>query len=119
MTGPIRHIVMWRVAGETPEDRAAARQKVKAAFEGLKGRIEGMTHIEIGLDVSAVDYACDVVLVTEFANEADLEAYARHPAHLKVREELGQLRIARFQVDYPVAGAEPAEGARRAALTGS
>ncbi|QRG06632.1 Dabb family protein [Xanthobacter dioxanivorans] len=100
MIGPIRHIVMWRVSGDTPQERTAARLKVKAAFEGLRGRIEGMTHIEIGLDVSAVDYACDVVLVTEFATPADLEAYASHPEHLRVRRELADLRIARFQVDY-------------------
>ncbi|MDI4663996.1 Dabb family protein [Xanthobacter autotrophicus] len=100
MMGPIRHIVMWRVRGDTPEERATARLKVKAAFEGLKGRIEGLNHIEIGLDVSDVDYACDVVLVSEFANRADLEAYANHPEHLRVRRELSDLRIARFQVDY-------------------
>lgn len=102
MHGPIRHIVMWRVAGETPDARADACQTVKAAFEGLRGRIEGLTHMEIGLDVSGVDYACDVVLVTEFADSAALAAYATHPEHLRVRQELGNLRIARFQVDYPV-----------------
>lgn len=102
MNGPIRHIVMWRVAGETPEERARVRLQVKSAFEGLKGRIDGLTHMEVGLDVSDVDYACDVVLVTEFANSAALAAYASHPEHLRVRRELGNLRTARFQVDYPV-----------------
>jgi len=71
-------------------------------FEGLKGRIDGLTHIEVGLDVSDVDYACDVVLVSEFTNSAALGAYATHPEHLRVREELGDLRIGRFQVDYPI-----------------
>lgn len=102
MNGPIRHIVMWRVAGDTPHTRADVCQKVKTAFEGLRGRIDGLTHIEVGLDVSGVDYACDVVLVTEFADSAALAAYATHPEHLRVRRELGDLRIARFQVDYPV-----------------
>jgi len=100
MNGPIRHIVMWRVSGETPAERASARLKVKAAFEGLKGRIPGLTYVEVGLDVSGVDYACDVVLVTEFASSAALDAYASHPEHLRVRQELADLRIARFQVDY-------------------
>ncbi|MEP9352289.1 Dabb family protein [Xanthobacter sp. KR7-65] len=102
MTGPIRHIVMWRLSGDTPEARAAARRKVKDAFEGLRGRIAGLTLLEVGLDVSGVDYACDVVLVTEFSSHAALEAYATHPEHLRVRQELTDLRIARFQVDYLV-----------------
>jgi hypothetical protein len=101
MSGPIRHIVMWRLRGDTPRERTAARAKVKSAFEGLKGRIDGLTHVEVGVDVSGVDYACDVVLVSEFIDRAALEAYASHPEHLRVRQELTDLRIARFQVDYP------------------
>ena len=93
---------MSRLRGETPEGRSAARLKVKTLFEGLKGRIDGLTHIEVGLDVCEVDYACDVVLVSEFANSAALKAYAIHPEHLRVREELGDMRIGRFQVDYPL-----------------
>ena len=102
MSGPIRHIVMWRLRGDTAEERTAARHKVKTAFEGLKGRIKGLDHIEVGLDVSNVDYACDVVLVSEFADGAALKAFATDPEHLRVREELGDLRIGRYQVDYPI-----------------
>jgi hypothetical protein len=102
MRGPIRHIVMWRLRGETAEERTAARLKVKDAFEGLKGLIKGLNHIEVGLDVSDVDYACDVVLLSEFVDSAALKAYATHPEHLRVREELGDLRVGRFQVDYPI-----------------
>jgi len=102
MSSPIRHIVMWRLRGETPAERSAARLKVKTLFEGLKGRIDGLTHIEVGVDVSEVDYACDVVLFSEFADSTALQAYATHPEHLRVRDELGDLRIGRFQVDYPI-----------------
>lgn len=102
MSEPIRHIVMWRLRGETAEERMAARHKVRNAFEDLKGRIKGLNHIEVGLDVSNVDYACDVVLIAEFADASALKAYATHPEHLRVREELGDLRIGRFQVDYPI-----------------
>ena len=100
MPGPVRHIVMWRLRGDTPEERLDARTKVKTAFEGLQGRIEGLTHVEVGIDISDVDYACDVVLVSEFTDRAALEAYGSHPEHLRVRQELADLRIARFQVDY-------------------
>ncbi|WP_076866032.1 Dabb family protein [Bradyrhizobium mercantei] len=104
MSAPIRHIVMWRLRGETAEERAEARSRVKTLFEDLKGRIDGLTHIEVGIDVSNVDYACDVVLISEFTDSAALKAYANHPEHLRVREALGDLRIGRFQVDYPSQG---------------
>jgi len=54
----------------------------------------------MGIDRSGVDYACDVVLCSEFASHAALEAYATHPEHLRVKAALGNLRKARHQVDY-------------------
>jgi hypothetical protein len=41
------------------------------------------------------------VLPSESTRSAALKAYTTHPEHLRVREELGDLRIGRFQVDYP------------------
>lgn len=96
----IRHIVMWRLRGDSADERAAARAQVKQAFEGLRGRIPGLLALEVGLDISGVDHACDVVLVTDFDTPDALAAYAVHPEHLRVRAELGDLRTARHQVDY-------------------
>ncbi len=101
-TRPVRHIVMWNVAGDTPEDRSAAIETVRHAFEALRGQIPGLTRLDIGIDCSRVDYACDMVLVTDFDSGASLRAYATHPLHLEARDRLQGLRIARFQVDYPI-----------------
>ncbi|MPQ68437.1 MULTISPECIES: Dabb family protein [Pseudomonas] len=98
----IKHIVMWNLAGETPESNRQACQFLKERFEGLAGLIPGLLKIEVGVDISRIDYACDVVLYTEFASAEALEAYATHPEHLRVRNDLGNSRIARHQVDYVV-----------------
>ncbi|HTJ95180.1 MAG TPA: Dabb family protein [Pararobbsia sp.] len=96
----IKHIVMWRIAGSSATEKTAAISLVKHAFESLNGKIPGMVRLEIGVDVSRVDYACDVVLYSEFESQAALDGYASHPEHLLVRERIGALRIARHQVDY-------------------
>ncbi len=96
----IKHIVMWNVRGETPEQKKETAEFVKGAFESLSGKIPGLMKLEVGMDVSRVDYACDVVLYTEFESLASLEAYASHPEHLRVKQLLGDCRIARYQVDY-------------------
>lgn len=96
----IKHIVMWNLLGETPQAKAEAVARLKASFESLRGRIPGLTHLEIGVDTSRIDYACDVVLYSEFESQAALDAYASHPEHLRVKSELEGLRIARHQVDY-------------------
>jgi len=98
----IKHIVMWNMAGRTREDRRDAAEFLRSRFEELRGEVPGLLHLEVGLDHSRVDYACDVVLYSEFESQQALDAYATHPAHLRVKDALGQMRIARFQVDYAV-----------------
>jgi quinol monooxygenase YgiN len=95
----IKHIVMWNILGTSPDEKAHNVQRLKAAFEGMQP-IPGLLKLEIGLDLSGVDYACDVVLYSEFASRQALDDYARHPEHLRVRRELEGLRIARHQVDF-------------------
>ena len=84
----IRHIVMWNVRGDTPEEKTTNIHRLRHSF------------------ISRIDYACDVVLYSEFESQAALDAYTKHPEHLRVKQELGDLRIARHQVDYLVS--EPA-----------
>ena len=91
---------MWNVRGDTPQDKAANVERLRRSFLGLRGRVPGLLHLEIGVDTSGAEYACDVVLVSEFESAAALDAYANHPEHLRVKRELGDLRIARHQVDY-------------------
>ena len=112
----IKHIVMWNVQGSTAEERRHNIERLRDAFEGLRGQVPGLLHLEIGVDVSRISYACDVVLYSEFDTHASLKAYATHPAHLNVREALEGLRIARHQVDYEVAPTKIPEARHAAGL---
>ncbi|WP_240480742.1 Dabb family protein [Curvibacter sp. PAE-UM] len=96
----IKHIVMWNVRGDTPAEKAQGIARLQRSFESLRGRIPGLLHLEIGVDSSRIDYACDVVLYSEFESQAALDAYGSHPEHLRVKNEVADLRIARHQVDY-------------------
>lgn len=98
----IKHIVMWNLRGDTAQHKTEAAALIKQVFEGLKGKVPGLRHIEIGIDSSRVDYACDVVLYSEFDSQEALDAYATHPEHLRAKKALGDLRIARHQVDYVI-----------------
>jgi hypothetical protein len=93
---------MWRLRAQNADERHTACEEVKRAFETLRGRVPGMTRLEVGIDESRVDYACDVVLVCDFASAEALVAYAANPEHLRVRDELGGIRTHRYQVDYVV-----------------
>jgi hypothetical protein len=98
----IKHIVMWTLVGNTKAEKEESIRKVKAAFDGVVGVIPGLRHVEIGVDLSGADYACDVVLYSEFESEEALKGYATHPAHLKIKDSLQGVRVGRYQVDYAV-----------------
>ena len=98
----IKHIVMWNVRGDDAVTVAHNLALLKSEFESLRGRIPGLLNLEIGVDFSRIDYACDVVLYSEFESRQALAAYAEHPEHLRVKRSLGALRTARHQVDYEV-----------------
>lgn len=98
----IKHIVMWNVRGESPQEKAHAIEFLRGRFESLRGQIPGLLQLEVGVDASGAAYACDVVLYSVFDSRESLASYATHPAHLRVRDELGDLRISRHQVDYAV-----------------
>lgn len=83
-----------------PEQKSEAAKRVKRAFETLQGKIPGMLKLEIGIDFSRIDYACDVVLYSEFDSRESLKDYATHPEYLRVRDELTGVRTSRHQVDY-------------------
>jgi hypothetical protein len=106
----IKHIVMWTVRGDDAVARARNVALLKAEFESLRGRIPGLLHLEIGVDESRIDYACDVVLYSEFASREALADYAEHPEHLRVKRALGSLRTARHQVDYEAPGRPASPG---------
>ena len=111
----IKHIVMWNVRGDTPAEKAENIALLKRSFESLRGCIPGLLRLEVGVDASGVDYACDVLLYSEFKNRDALDAYAVHPEHLRVKLALSDLRTARHQVDYEAVSeafpAAPAVGA--------
>ncbi|MFL6692772.1 MAG: Dabb family protein [Ramlibacter sp.] len=107
----IKHIVMWKLRGATREQRAANAARLADSFHGLRGRVPGLLHLEVGVDTSGVEYACEVVLYSEFESQAALDAYASHPEHLRVKQELGDMRIARHQVDYAVGSEDNEAGA--------
>ena len=104
----IRHVVMWSVCGDDAAAQALNSELVQAEFASLRGRVPGLVALDVGIDVSRVDYACEVVLIADFSSRQALADYATHPEHLRVRRRLGELRIARHQVDYEVAGHAPA-----------
>jgi stress responsive alpha/beta barrel protein len=96
----VRHIVLWRVKGETPEQRRAGAEQIKSRLEALNGRIPGLRLLEVGLDFSRTPDSSDLALYSEFDDADALAAYQRHPEHVAVATFVQGLRVERRMVDY-------------------
>lgn len=99
----IKHIVMWTLKDEAlGAAKAENAKQMKQKLEALAGLIPVLKHIEVGVNVFAAAPACDVILYSEFATRADLDAYQVHPEHLKVVEFVKQVVASRGVVDYEI-----------------
>lgn len=95
----IKHIVAWRLQGGEPEKTAAA-QKIKSTLEALNGRIPGLLHLEVGIDISRGETSSDIVLYSEFINREALAAYIVHPEHVAAAAVVRAFAAERRVADY-------------------
>jgi hypothetical protein len=100
----IKHIVFWKLKeqanGLNKVENAAA---IKQNLEALNGQIEGLIHLEVGLDFLGSAESADLVLYSEFESKEALEFYASHPLHKAVMPFIAEARSERRVVDYETA----------------
>ena len=92
----IRHIVLFRIKDEFKDE---IPQLVKN-FEGMAGRIEGMTALEAGADILHSERSYDLALITVFQDRAAFDAYQAHPVHLPVKKRMHEVRSASVACDF-------------------
>lgn len=92
-------MIIWKMKDEVA-DKAATAQKIKAALEGLVGKIDGLLEMHILTEC----YACsagDVMMDSAFADLAALEAYQKHPLHMEIADGMVRpVMCQRLSFDY-------------------
>lgn len=99
----IKHIVMWTLR-EQAEGAGAAENgaKMKSMLEDLAGKIPGLRHIEVGLDVFQTSLPCQIVLYSELDSREALQVYQQHPEHLRCVEFVKKVVAERNVLDYEI-----------------
>lgn len=96
----VTHIVAWNLKPDLPEvDKEQAALQIKAALEALDGRIDGLLHIEVLVDAKESSQR-DVMLYTEFTNEAALQNYQVHPEHVAASSIVKTMTVDRMCLDF-------------------
>lgn len=92
----IKHIVMFKLKNNTPENLNQA----VTALKGLEGQIETLKFIEVGTDVTHSERSYDIVLTTHFDNIEGLKTYSDHAKHQPVLQTMRTLCSSIAAVDY-------------------
>ena len=93
----VKHIVMLDFKEENKKENL---EKVKRMLEALLETVPTLKSMEVGINFSEEERAMDLSLYSEFENQAGLEAYAIHPAHLEVVDRIKEVTLESKVVDY-------------------
>ena len=92
---------MWKIADNCDKEKTA--NTIKEKLEGLKGKIEVIKDITVGINFNETDAASDIVLVSKFDTREDLDTYIDHPLHKAVGAEFVRPNVKERRVcDYEV-----------------
>lgn len=96
----VKHIVMFRLKG-LADERLAVATRFKEALLALPAVIDVLQSIEVGINQNPAEQ-WDVVLTATLPSMADVETYARHPAHVAAASLLAGYKEERACVDYVI-----------------
>ncbi len=99
----IKHIVMWQLKDHAEgADKANNALKMKALLDACSNIVPGIIKLEVAIAKHGLEATYDVVLYSEFASTAALDAYQNHPQHLALKPFVSAVRLARQCMDYEV-----------------
>ena len=82
----VKHMIIWKFKDKLEEKEARAKD-IKAALEGLVGKIDGLVEMHILTE----RYECssgDLMMDSTFENKAALDLYQSHPLHKEIANGL-------------------------------
>jgi len=96
----LKHIVMIKLLATDKVIFQKRLEKLQTMLNNLKDVIPQIAHLEVGANISTRPSAYDLVLVTGFYNETDLNTYRVHPNHQEVLLYMKEIISDAKVVDY-------------------
>ncbi|MGI6004362.1 MAG: Dabb family protein [Christensenellales bacterium] len=93
----VKHIVMYKLKDGSQREK----ERIRDIFYSMRGRIESLDSVEVGLDFLGSERSYDVALVCTFVDEEALAAYKVHRVHEnEIKPQIHAARSASVSVDY-------------------
>lgn len=94
----VKHIVSFKFKGE-PEVRLDHARRFRDALLALPSQIECLESMEVGINENPAE-SWDLVLTAVVPTMADVDVYAKHPAHVAAAAIIAPVKDSRACVDY-------------------
>lgn len=94
----VKHIVIFKLTG-TPEERLDVATRFRDALLALPAQIPVLESMEVGINSNPAE-TWDVVLTAVVPTMADVDVYAKHPAHVAAADILTGHKAERACADY-------------------
>ncbi|GAB2556906.1 Dabb family protein [Leucobacter ruminantium] len=98
----LRHIVSWKLSGETREQRDAQAGEIADALLRLNGVVPSVRALDVRRNELFDGDNYDVTLIADFDDADGLAAYASHPEHLVAVDVVKRYAIGRVATDFTV-----------------
>ncbi|EYT51822.1 hypothetical protein H490_0114820 [Leucobacter sp. UCD-THU] len=98
----LRHIVSWKFAGETREQRDAQAVEAIARIAPLRERVPSVRALSLHRNELFDGANYDLTLIADFDDAAGLAEYAEHPEHLPVIDYMKTVTAARAASDFTI-----------------
>jgi len=92
----ITHVVLFKLKDSSQNNIEKARD----VLLGMRGKIQLLRHLEVGMDVLHSERSFDIALITRFDSMEDLKAYQVNPIHLEVAKYINSVKEVSIVVDY-------------------
>lgn len=96
----IRHIVFWKLKEHAEgADKAANARRMKEMLDACADLVPGILRFDVALAQPGLEATSDVMLFSEFASMAVLDAYQHHPQHQALKPFFSAVRESRECMD--------------------
>ena len=98
----LRHIVTWKLTGESPAEVDEQVDRIARELEALGPLVPEIDSIRVVRNVLKHGHNFDGAVIVDVADEAALEAYMQHPAHVEAAGYIKSVTAERAAIDFEV-----------------
>lgn len=96
----IRHVVVWRLIGDSVEEKRQRFETLAPDLEALADSVPGVSSLSVSFSTGPNPKNWDMCLISDHESWEALEVYANHPDHVAVAGRVAENVTERAGADF-------------------